>query len=284
MFIHFYTDDGEDQLRDSINFVRLYTCGTKIDMLSHLLYVRSFLKSFGIRTFPTWQGCQQHMINKEHCKVRYEEGFWDELDPFYDFRKDNKEFAGDEEGSEMDVDNDAIKEEDDGWEDVSDGDNDDDDESKEIYEGYEREIARFGLDVTALGELVFPDGRVVGHRALNRYYKQRLRSPTSDKPSVQAAQAAAGERLYDGRVIGINQHKLKHEGAAHGSGKGILVSGGGGAFSTLSLYRFRAAIRKQRKGDEKGRRLKYLQSQNMNKMDKKANRMVTGVSVAHAPR
>ncbi|MGK3733889.1 MAG: pre-60S factor REI1 [Bacillariaceae sp.] len=226
------------------------------------------------------------MINKEHCKVRYEEGFWDELDPFYDFRKDNKEFVGDdEEGSEMDVDNnDAIKEEDDGWEDMSDGDNDDDDESKEIYEGYEREIARFGLDVTALGELVFPDGRVVGHRALHRYYKQRLRSSTSNKPSVQAAQAAAGERLYDGRVISINEHKLKQGEAASGSGKGILVSGGGAAFSTLSLYRFRAAIRKQRKGDEKGRRLKYRQSLNMNRMDKKANRLMNGVSVAHAKR
>eukprot|EP00525_Craspedostauros_australis_P013481 CAMPEP_0198121600 /NCGR_PEP_ID=MMETSP1442-20131203/32568_1 /TAXON_ID= /ORGANISM="Craspedostauros australis, Strain CCMP3328" /LENGTH=86 /DNA_ID=CAMNT_0043780441 /DNA_START=21 /DNA_END=277 /DNA_ORIENTATION=- len=62
---------------------------------------------------------------------------------------------------------------DDGWEDMSDDGNNDDDDDEALYRGYEEEIARFGLDVTALGELVFPDGRIIGHRALKKYYDQR---------------------------------------------------------------------------------------------------------------
>lgn len=260
-------------------------CHEKIKLGHYCLYCE--------KVFPTWQGCQQHMINKEHCKVRYEEGFWDELDPFYDFRKHNNEFMRNDhdngvmsDASSMDVDvHNGDSEEEDGWEDISD-DDDNDDQSKEIYEGYEREIARFGLNVTALGELIFPDGRVVGHRALRRYYKQRLRPPTSNKPSVVAAQKAAGERVYEGRVVNIHQHKLKHD-EVNGAGKGILVAigvDGRAAFSALSLYRYRAAVRKQRKGDEQGRRLKNRTFQNMNRMDKKANRLMNNVSVAHAKR
>lgn len=243
------------------------------------------------KIFPTWQGCQQHMINKEHCKVRFEEGFWDELDPFYDFHKANEEFLGDgnlSDESVMEVDDG----DDGGLEDMSvDENNQDDghDDSEEILTGFEKEIARFGLNVTDLGELIFPDGRVVGHRALRRYYRQRLRPTSSSKPSVVAAQKASGERLFQGRVVDIRQHKLKPQDA--NVGKGILVAIGSrgdgrgtAAFSALSLYRYRAAVRKQREGDERGRRLKNKTFQNMNKMDKKHNRLMNGVSVAHAKR
>jgi len=253
-------------------------CHEKIKLGHYCLYCE--------KLFPTWQGCQQHMINKEHCKVRYEEGFWDELDPFYDFRKDNYKFNGNEEeddlsetsGMEVDT-NDDVSE--DGREDMS------VDDEEEIYEGYQREIARFGLDVTALGELVFPDGRVVGHRALRRYYKQKLRHTKTNKPSVVAAQKASTERMYEGRVVNINQHKLKHD-EVNGAGRGILVAvgaAGGGEFSTLSLYRYRAAVRKERRGDQKHRRLnERCLGKNTNKMDKKANRLMNNVSVAWAKR
>merc|ERR1712238_318236 len=95
------------------------------------------------------------------------------------------------------------------------------------------------------------DGRVVGHRALRRYYKQKLRHTKTNKPSVVAAQKASTERMYEGRVVNINQHKLKHD-EVNGAGRGILVAVGavgGGEFSTLSLYRYRAAVRKERRGD-----------------------------------
>ena len=60
-----------------------------------------------------------------------------------------------------------------------------------------------GFDVTPLGELVFPDGRIIGHRGLQRYYKQRLPQHSEQSTAVQAARKAAGERLYRGRVYNI---------------------------------------------------------------------------------
>jgi pre-60S factor REI1 len=247
--------------------------------------------------FPTWQGCQQHMINKQHTKLRYEQGHWEEFDPFYDFKKEGTGFldgrndTGSKDENAMEVDGTSKsddKDDEDGWEDISEGgDDDNDEESNELYEGFEKEIRRFGLGTTPLGELVFPDGRVVGHRALRRYYKQNLRSQESRTAAVIAAQEAAGERIYGGQVININQYNLKHDNIK-GAGKGILVpikqDGGGAGFSTLSLYRYQAAVRKQRRGDQKGQRLKEKSFQNINRMDKKHNRLMNGVSVAHAAR
>jgi pre-60S factor REI1 len=56
------------------------------------------------------------------------------------------------------------------------------------------------------------------------------------------------------------------------------------SFTALSLYRYKAAVKKSRREEFKARRLVERTSQPMNKMDKKGNRMITGVSVAHAPR
>mmetsp|Transcript_5979 Transcript_5979/g.17005 ORF Transcript_5979/g.17005 Transcript_5979/m.17005 type:complete len:451 (+) Transcript_5979:281-1633(+) len=267
-------------------------CHEKIKLGHYCLYCN--------QVFPTWQGCQQHMIDKQHCKLRYEEGFWEELDPFYDFRSEDQEFVenieqnetADDDGADpfsasadMDVDVDVDGDED-GWEDMSDGEEEED----EVFEGYEREIKRFGLNVNALGELVFPDGRVVGHRALRKYYNQKVSADTTKSLAIVAAKKASGERLYNGRVINIHDHNLKHD-KIMGAGKGILVATGGGgeggipaSFSALSLYRFRAAIRKQRRGDFKFQKIRNKTMQNMNKMDKKANRLMNGVSVAHAAR
>ena len=241
------------------------------------------------------------MISKQHTKLRYERGHWDELDPFYDFKKEDAEFVvlnPEEDGEKQEDDNDDNDNEmdmevtpddgdQDGWEDVSDkGEDDNDDDG--VFDGYEREIARFGLDVTALGELVFPDGRIIGHRALKRYYKQKHRV-ANNSVSIVAARQAAGERLYDGQVVNIHGahggnplplHQMK------GVGKGILVGlkDGVQGFSALSLYRYRAAVLKQRRNDDKGRRLQYRTTLNMNRMDKKGNRLMNGVSVAHALR
>lgn len=282
------------------------------------------------------------MISKQHTKLRYEEGYWEDIDVFYDFQKEDERFLkstsesasalkkknrnkknkggrNDEQDmimttttatTTMDIDDN----EEGGWEDAPDDDNDDGgwedvpegeegeeeedgDDEDDMYAGYEEEVAKFGLDVTPLGELIFPDGRIVGHRTLRRYYKQRVR-PVNTSTAIVAAQRAANERLYEGRVIDISglgpASKLS---ANTGSGKGILVPVGGGNgngntgngmvggnFSALSLYRYRAAIQKQRRDDQRGLRLKYKTTQNINRMDKKANRLMNGVSVAHAAR
>jgi pre-60S factor REI1 len=110
--------------------------------------------------------------------------------------------------------------------------------------------------------------------------------------------------MYNGRVV--NMYRLRDEmqdengeggtlttmtrmpGIPTGrNGKGILVSAGptgGGGFTSLSLYRYRAAVKKQRREDDKGRRLQYRTKQNMNKMNKKGNIIATGFTTSHSPR
>ena len=177
-----------------------------------------------------------------------------------------------------------------------------------MYAAYQEEIASHGFDITPLGELIFPDGRIIGHRGLARYYKQRFAPDRMERAAVRAARIAAGDRMYNGRVV--NMYRLRGEmqeqnadsgegtlatmGRISGciptgrNGKGILVSAGGstggGGFTSLSLYRYRAAVKKQRREDDKGRRLQYRTKQNMNKMGKKGNILSTGFSTSHAPR
>jgi pre-60S factor REI1 len=224
------------------------------------------------------------MISKQHAKLRYEQGYWDELDPFYDFKTDDAQFAvgktkddGERKVGDVDMAVAAEDGDEDGWEDVA--------EDEEVYDGYEREIAKFGLDVTPLGEIIFPDGRIIGHRALKRYYKQNIR-PVNNTRAVVAARRAAGERLHDGQVVSFSGAGAMPTKQLKGVGKGILVGlkDGVEGFSAVSLYRYRAAVRKQRRNDVQGQRLQYRSTLNMNRMDKKANRLMNGVSVAHALR
>lgn len=272
------------------------------------------------RVFTTWQGAQKHMIAKRHTKLCYEQDVdLEEFTVFYDFSEANAEFLGqptarqakrdgdsqvETKEDEMDVEfEEGNGNEDEEWEDVSDDDEaneeTDQEEDEDMYDGFDEEVAKMGFDVTALGELVLPDGRIVGHRSLRRYYKQRA-PHTNDSAAVLAARRAAQERLWRGRVYSIgpdvsagntdsNALSLAQAGlhpslAAGRAGKGILVPSSGGAFSQVSIYRYRAAIRKQRRGDVKGQRIFNKTNQNINRMDKKHNRLMNGVSVAHAAR
>ena len=120
----------------------------------------------------------------------------------------------------MKEDDEEAMDEDAGWEDITDDeaedvemeddDQDEDEDGEGMYAGYEDEIAKYGFDVTPLGELVFPDGRIIGHRGLARYYKQRL-NPHQDTAAVVAARRAAGERMYNGRVYNVNRREETKE-------------------------------------------------------------------------
>ena len=279
------------------------------------------------KIFRTWQACQQHMISTRHTKLLYERGAdMEEFDPFYDFSQADAEFLGSggrkngKQQQEQDLSNiqdgsndqaaDAEmgvneNDEDGEWEDMSDAEGDDedmveddgdDDDDDDMYGGYEDEIARFGLDVSPLGELVFPDGRIIGHRGLARYYKQRA-APVNDSSAVAAARRAAGERLYRGRVYQIGAEEQTHEtslalaragitpGTATGrKGNGVLVKSGSNGYTALSLYRYRAVVKKAHRDEARGQRLEFKSTRNINRMDKKANRLMNGVSVAHAAR
>jgi pre-60S factor REI1 len=283
------------------------------------------------RAFTTPAACRNHMVAVTHTKLRYEPNIdLDEFDVFYDFTKADQEFFNNyhqpsstknnskpeeiiDDDDNMDDDGD-----DDEWEDMSEDSNEDnidnkedEDDNDDLWEGYKQHIDQLRMgslfELTALGELVFPDGRVIGHRNLKRYYKQHI--PTREtSEAVVAARQAAGERLYGGRVYqlgyGTNAFStataesdynkkamvLSKAGIAPGTvtgraGKGILVpTSGGGGYSQLSIYRFRAAVHRQRRGEIQGKKIYERTKLNMNRMDKKHNRLMNGVSVAHAAR
>ena len=295
-------------------------CQEKVKLGHYCLYCQ--------RIYKTWSGCQKHMVDASHCKLKYERGVdQEEFDVFYDFSEANADFLGkegkgDEEESDVVYEEDMDDEEDGEWEDISDdemGDNDDDDDmdgAEDDYQEYEAELKTHGFDITPLGELIFPDGRIIGHRGLSRYYKQRF-APDGERAAVTAARRAAGERVYAGRVhqiggppaagggigdgsrettLALAKAGLVAGAAAGRSGRGILVpasgtsgpSGGAGAgagsFTALSLYRYKAAVKKSRREEAKGHRLQQRTKMNINRMDKKANRLMNGVSVAHAAR
>ena len=284
------------------------------------------------RVFRSWRACQDHMVDSQHAKLRYEIGVdQEDFDVFYDFSAANAEFLGKEKGADkkvekMEEDATLVSGDDDDnesgeWEDIDEEEVDevmdeaeeeeeeDDDDDEGLYDNYEAELATHGFDVTPLGELVFPDGRIVGHRGLSRYYKQHIRQ-AGQTDAVIAARRAAGERVWRGRVVGGNgvvnatssgsadrtttlslarATGLSPGSAAYGRvGGGILVAAasgpGGGGFTQLSLYRYRAAMRKERKGERAGQKIQQKTRLNMNKMDKKANRLHNNVSVAHAKR
>ncbi|KAL7574064.1 hypothetical protein ACA910_015642 [Epithemia clementina (nom. ined.)] len=358
-------DSGDDDDDDDGLTLLIGYCHEKIQVGHVCLYCQ--------RTFGSGRACQDHMKQTQHCKLRYEAGVdLDEFDVFYDFSAANQEFGGlgqkatngirrsNQNRRENDKRNDEEEgeeeEEEDEWEDMSeedkndqekndedmDDDDDDDDDEDDVYGGYQQEVAAFGLDVTPLGELIFPDGRIIGHRAFRRYYKQRTRQqqslPQLQEEQRQAVRAAAGDRLYQGRIVNIrggdsaasssispNSNSHNHNNNSHASllraargrrGQGLLVSaaftgssspsssslalttrGQASAlglaaataassccFTQVSIYRYRAAVRKQRRQDAQGHRLYQRTKTNINRMDKKHNRLMNGVSVAHAAR
>eukprot|EP00978_Attheya_sp_CCMP212_P044021 scaffold297622_cov56-Attheya_sp.AAC.5 len=260
------------------------------------------------KVFRTYTGCLKHMVSKRHTKIKYDHPIdMAEFDPFYDFAEANAEFLGttpELARQQKQNDNNMVVEEEDGdddeWEDINEDEKMGEEDDDEMYDGYANLIAKHGFDVTPLGELVFPDGRIVGHRGLARYYKQKF-APENDKTAVVAARRAAGERLIEGNLYdtyrgdvaednGTTALQLAKSGLAMGaakgrSGKGILVSAGGkNGFTAVSLYRYKAVMKKARVDDARGQRLQERTRLPMNKMDKKANRLHNNVSVAHAPR
>ena len=101
------------------------------------------------KRFPPGPAVQHHMIGKSHCKIAYEEGVdLEELEDFYDFTAtyDNAEDV------EYDSDGEVIQE--------------------------EAEVD------PCTGELILPDGRVLGHRQFRRYYKQYYRLQDTREPVI----------------------------------------------------------------------------------------------------
>lgn len=120
-----------------------------------LSYLGEKVKRGGIclycqRQLPPGRPCQSHMISKSHCKIAYEDGVdMEEFEDFFDFTSSYEDLP-----EEFDVNGDLVQ---------------------------------HSLEVSSIGELILADGRIVGHRAFRKYYRQRLRVLDS-RPSVIAHQ------------------------------------------------------------------------------------------------
>lgn len=116
------------------------------------------------RGFHTAEAVRKHMIDKVHCKIAYDqEEDKMELSDFFDFTSSYPDA---------------------GWEDVSDGEEgDDDDAVTEEGSDYDSDDDAETLPSSGVRygdnefELVLPSGVRLGHRSMRRYYNQSLRPP-----------------------------------------------------------------------------------------------------------
>eukprot|EP00752_Nemacystus_decipiens_P007806 g6972.t1 len=132
------------------------------------------------KTFHSYRALQQHMTDRSHCKLLYDEDEdLHEYEAFYDFSASYTDAERHALGA-VNVSSDADVDEDEG------------------SDGETVEVSRT-LGVTDLGELVLLDGRTVGNRKWSRYYKQRLRAADEREVTVahrRAAQLRLGA-MYD---------------------------------------------------------------------------------------
>lgn len=111
------------------------------------------------KNFHSWRSVQQHMTDRSHCRLLYEEGEdLHEFEEFYDFS------ASYPDAGAAGVDGGAVE-----------------------GEGGKPLVART-INVTEIGELQLLDGRIVGHRQYEKYYRQRL--PRQDTRASTAAERA----------------------------------------------------------------------------------------------
>lgn len=120
------------------------------------------------KRFASGRACQHHMKGKAHCKIAYEEGVdSEEFEDFYDFSTSYENL----DKVELDENGDVIQEE---------------------------------VEVASTGELILPDGRIIGHRNFRVYYKQYYR-PEDTRAPVLAQQRE--ELLRLGLKYGGNKAK-----------------------------------------------------------------------------
>ena len=147
------------------------------------------------RQFRSFHACQQHMIDKNHCRVAYDtDDHVAELAEFYDFSASYDDYDDDvDEVLDLDEDDD-----DDVWEDVDDDDDDDDgeeEEEKHVTTRPKMEVPR--VTVLETGELLIQKGgkeKIVGVRWLRRYYKQNYRLD-DDRPATAAVRGEQTQRV-----------------------------------------------------------------------------------------
>lgn len=139
------------------------------------------------RGFPDLGAVQKHMQDKSHCKVAYDNqedqlelaDFYDFRSSYPDYQKKQREAADWEDVDDEDAENDD--EDDAEWQD------DDDEEGASDDEELPENGVRYGDSEL---ELVLPSGARLGHRSLQRYYRQSLWQTPASQASQQQRRAA----------------------------------------------------------------------------------------------
>lgn len=136
------------------------------------------------KTFRDYHDVQKHMTALSHCKLPYDdEDDIDELMDFYDFSAQysskKKKVLTIKEAGEEDAE----------WETDSEASIDDEEEvveEEDSDDDFGEDEAVHTINVSETGELVLANGKRLGRREFNRYYKQRFR-PEEARESVLAA-------------------------------------------------------------------------------------------------
>lgn len=174
------------------------------------------------RAFTSVSAVQQHMIDKQHCRMTSDDDVWaEEYAQFYNFPDD---------GSDL--------EDDDGWEEV------DGEEAEQALQAMEQQVIVHGEEAsdtsnqreyesTQEEEVALVIGtKVIGHRSMRQYYKQRGRSEDTrdavvinkalneyrmlgwqakqlSKPQLKAARMAAHTRAKRNLEVGMSNYHTR---------------------------------------------------------------------------
>jgi len=214
------------------------------------------------REFRSLDAVRKHMIDKGHCRIAY--GTESEklaVSDFYDFSSSYPTVPGEKKGSSKRrrvkvVVPDAELAEDDGWEDVGDDVEDDGvdevvEESLTEPEGSEDEEDESddeagGPQITygdTVYELVLPSGARIGHRSLQRYYKQSFANPLPGR--VEDPNSGVG---LVRKLIGDKENSTL-----------VPVKGGYGAFGNGTMT---VKARNRGEAKEAGRHIREFRDQN----------------------
>ncbi|KAF9792613.1 C2H2 type zinc-finger-domain-containing protein [Thelephora terrestris] len=212
------------------------------------------------REFRSLEAVRKHMVDKGHCKIAYDtESERLSVSDFYDFSSSYPTVPEGKKGTSSKkrvkvVVPDAELTEDNGWEDVDDGEEDGEfdevvEESVTDSEGSGDEEDELsdeagGPQITygdTVYELVLPSGARIGHRSLQRYYKQSFANPLPGR----AENPNSGVGLVR-KLIGDRNSTL------------VPVKGGYGAFGSGTMT---VKARNRGEAKEAGRHIREFRDQ-----------------------
>lgn len=206
------------------------------------------------REFRSLDAVRKHMVDKGHCKIAYDtENERLAVSDFYDFSSSYPTAPGEKNGSSskrrrVKVVVPSAELVDESWEDVD----DEDGEFDEVVEESDSEPANSEGEEDGAGgpqitygdtvyELVLPSGARIGHRSLQRYYKQSFVNPLPGR--VEDPNSGVG---LVRRLIGDKDSAL------------VPVKGGYGAFGSGTM-----TVKARNKGEAKeaGRHIREFRDQ-----------------------